>query len=276
MKEYPGLGVEGSEGGNIWRLGRASWATVPFMPSQTTIGTVLSKDGVMVTSFDFLDILRQGAVEAVGSLREDGIGLEILSGDKKSAVSHIAALLRVHAFSAGVLPIDKVKRLYHLKSTGAKAHMVGDGINDAPAIMAAHVSMAPATAADIGRSAADFVFLRDSLNAVPLALKVARHAERLVKQNFTLAIGYNLIAVPIAIMGHVTPLLAAIAAGYWKCDEADSRRRMGTKGPWQQMENMEGGRSLMETLLYLMPIALLLGGLGLASTRPWTERPSGS
>ena len=211
VKEYPGLGVEGSEGGAIWRLGRASWATVPFMPSQTTIGTVLSKDGVMVTSFDFLDILRQDAVEAVGSLREDGIRLEILSGDKKSAVSHIAALLRVHAFSAGVLPIDKVKRLHHLKSTGANALMVGDGINDAPAMMAAHVSMAPATAADTGRSAADFIFLRDSLNAVPLAVKVARHAERLVKQNFTLAIGYNLIAVPIAIMGHVTPLLAAIA-----------------------------------------------------------------
>lgn len=211
VKEYPGLGVEGRGQGHIWRLGRASWATVPFLPNRTMIGTVLSKDGVVIASFDFLDVLRQDAVEAVGSLREEGLRLEILSGDKKSAVAQIASVLNVPSFCAGVLPIEKVKRLHHLKSTGSQALMVGDGINDAPAMMAAHVSMAPASAADIGRSAADFIFLRDSLNAVPLSLKVARHAERLVKQNFTLAIGYNVIAVPIAIMGHVTPLLAAIA-----------------------------------------------------------------
>ena len=211
VTELPGLGVEGKAGAHTWRLGRASWATSPFQPNHTTDGTVLSKDGITVVSFDFIDVLRQDAGEALDRLRREGVRLEILSGDTKSAVAQVASQLSVHAFSAGVLPIDKVKRLQHLKATGARALMVGDGINDAPAMMAAHVSMAPASAADIGRSAADFIFLRNSLNAVPLSLKVARHAERLVKQNFILAIGYNLVAVPIAIMGHVTPLIAAIA-----------------------------------------------------------------
>src|SRR3546814_6122653 len=89
--------------------------------------------------------------------------------------------------------------------------MVGDGLNDAPALASAHVSMAPASAADVGRSAADFVFFRDSLTAVPLALQVSLRAGRLTRQNFALAFLYNAVALPFAVLGFVTPLVAALA-----------------------------------------------------------------
>lgn len=212
--EHPGLGIEARGGGSLYRLGRAAWALGDAAQTGED-GTVLARDGRLVARFAFEDALRPQAREAVDALRARGLGVvTILSGDAPDAVAAAACGLGIEDFAAGLLPAEKVGRLQGLASGGHKVLMVGDGINDAPALAAAHVSMAPATAADIGRNAADFVFLREGLDAVPTALAVSREAGRLVQQNFALAVAYNAIALPIAIAGHVTPLIAALAMSF--------------------------------------------------------------
>jgi Cu2+-exporting ATPase len=112
---------------------------------------------------------------------------------------------------SSALPIDKLAAISVAQRAGHRVLMVGDGLNDGPALAAADASIAPGTASDVGRQAADRVFLGDSLIALPRAVRAARRTMRIVRQNFVLAIAYNALAVPLAIIGVVTPLLAAVA-----------------------------------------------------------------
>lgn len=210
VREIPGCGLEGRRGKEAWRLGRAEWALGNGERADIE-GTVLSLNGRLKARFEMEDELRPGAAAATVALRADGQELAILSGDSARNCQPVASRLGIGDLLSGLLPAGKVARIGELAGQGRKVLMVGDGLNDAPALAAAHVSMAPATAADIGRNAADFVFLHDSLEAVPLAVGVARRAGELIRQNIALAIVYNLIAVPVAILGYVTPLIAAAA-----------------------------------------------------------------
>jgi Cu2+-exporting ATPase len=213
ISEHPGYGLEARAGTIVYRLGRPEWALANVADVERMSGdesVVLSKDGSRLADFRFEDRLRADAATAVAELKDGGFRVEIISGDRETAVRPIAAELGV-PYLAAVLPGEKTARIAALEAPGRKVLMVGDGLNDTPALAAAHASMAPASAADVGRCAADLVFLRESLSAVPQAISVARNASRLVKQNFAFAIAYNVVAVPIAIMGQVTPLIAAIA-----------------------------------------------------------------
>ncbi|QIG47770.1 cadmium-translocating P-type ATPase [Nordella sp. HKS 07] len=200
--EIPGSGLEARIEGHFYRLGRGAWAG-----GDDGEATVLTEDGKPIASVTFEDDLRPRASEAVRELRAMGIAPLILSGDARPIVRRVADGLGIEEAMGAMLPKEKTEYVAGL----GKALMVGDGLNDAPALARAHVSMAPASAADIGRNAADFVFLHRALTAVPLAIRIARDARRLVGQNFALAILYNVLALPFAMAGYVTPLLAALA-----------------------------------------------------------------
>jgi P-type Cu2+ transporter len=161
--------------------------------------------------FALADRLRADAAEVVAALRGQGLEVELLSGDRPSAVEAAAHAAGIERWRAGCRPEEKCERLAELAAQGRRVLMVGDGLNDAPALAAAHVSLSPSSAADISQTAADAVFQGGSLGAVLAVLDVARRAGALVRQNFILAALYNTITVPLAIMGFVTPLIAAAA-----------------------------------------------------------------
>ncbi len=212
VSELPGTGLEAREGSTIYRLGRREWALSAdqALPVSARSEVVLSRDGVYLAGFHFHDSLRRDAREAIATLKDEGLSVEVLSGDREQPVSELAGALGLD-YTANVSPREKVARIGTLNAKGRKILMAGDGLNDAPALASAYASIAPATAADIGRNVADLVFLRESLFAVPLAIVVARDAKQLVRQNLALAVGYNAVAVPVAVFGHVTPLIAAVA-----------------------------------------------------------------
>lgn len=158
----------------------------------------------------FADRIRPDTADALAEMRQLGIETSILSGDNVKAVGAVAMETGLTA-QAGASPEAKQSAITRLRDAGHCVLMVGDGLNDGPALAAADASIAPGSASDVGLHAADFVFMQESLTAVPKAVRASRKTMRVVKQNFALAIGYNLLAVPLAIAGLVTPLVAAVA-----------------------------------------------------------------
>ncbi|THK37130.1 cadmium-translocating P-type ATPase [Ensifer sp. MPMI2T] len=211
IREIPGAGIEAETRDGVYRLGSRAFACGDAGVASGQSEAILSLDGRELACLRFEDRLRPAARESVDALSRLGLTTGILSGDREPVVAALAHRLGIAKWSAELSPRGKVEACAAAAEGGHRVLMVGDGINDAPALRAAHVSMAPATAADVGRQAADFVFMHQSLNAVPFAIETSRRAGRLIRQNFALAIGYNVIAVPVAILGYATPLVAAIA-----------------------------------------------------------------
>ncbi|MGV3552134.1 cation-translocating P-type ATPase [Rhizobium sp.] len=214
VREIAGGGLEARNAQGIWRLGNRAFALGDPTGADSNAEfseVVLSRDHVEQGVFRFEDAPRPAAAATIASLATEGIGSTVLSGDREGVVRRLAARLGIAAWKADLNPMAKVAAIDAMRGNGARVLMVGDGINDAPALRAAHVSMAPSTAAEVGRQAADLVFMRDGLDSVTTAIRVSRRAGRLIRENFALSIGYNIIAVPIAILGYATPLIAAIA-----------------------------------------------------------------
>ncbi|MBR0849257.1 cation-translocating P-type ATPase [Bradyrhizobium diazoefficiens] len=214
--EEAGQGVRATVDGVELRLGRPSFCGAEALVD----GAIRGDPEASIVAFTkggekFVLSVRQGlrpdAQAVIAALKERDVGLEILSGDREPAVKAAAHALGIGEWRAGVTPADKIARIEELKRRGARVLMVGDGMNDAPSLAAAHVSMSPISAAHLSQATADLVFLGRPLAPVVTAIDSARTALRLMRQNLWLAVGYNVLAVPVAIGGVVTPLIAAAA-----------------------------------------------------------------
>ncbi|MGP1394695.1 MAG: heavy metal translocating P-type ATPase [Inquilinaceae bacterium] len=215
VREEPGQGLSlVTDEGEI-RLGSRAWCGVTDAEAADDAAPGpelwLRRPGQAAVRFAFADTLRADAVEIVAKLRRRGYRIVLLSGDRPAAVAPVANALGITDWKAGCTPADKCARLAALAEDGRSVLMVGDGLNDAPALTAAAVSLSPSTAADISQTAADAVFQGERLAPVAEILHVARRAQALVGQNFRLAFGYNVLAIPVAVAGLVTPLIAALA-----------------------------------------------------------------
>ncbi len=216
VSEQPGAGLIAHAPQGPVRLGSRAWIGDDPHGNASDAGADgpelwLAVPGKTPIRFVFDDPLRPDAAASIASLRHLGFTVALRSGDRDPVVKSVAAALAIGDWRGDCRPADKVAALEAWRLAGRRVVMVGDGLNDAPALAAAWASMSPATAADISRAAADVVFMGDRLAPVTTALATARRAYRVMRQNVGLAVVYNLFAVPLAIAGLITPLWAAIA-----------------------------------------------------------------
>ena len=172
----------------------------------------LQIDGTLTAIYYFRDPLRDDAELAMQKLHEAGIETFLLSGDRASVTQALAQQLPITRYQGEMLPQEKQAYIQQLQAEqGASVLMVGDGLNDAPSLSTASVSMSPASAVDITQNSADILFQNESLLSVIESWRMAKFSTKLVKQNFSLAALYNCLAIPLALAGLVTPLVAAVA-----------------------------------------------------------------
>ena len=207
VEESAGEGLKRFTADGEERLGSASWCDVD---GEATASLFYRGTDGSTAAFLFNDALRGDARETVARLQEKGFLPALLSGDRKQAVEQAANAVGIGDWRGMANPADKIAALKE-RGAGHKILMVGDGLNDAPALAEAHVSMSPAGAADITQRAADLVFQGDRLAPVIEAIQTAIRARSMSFQNFAIALAYNAVCVPLAMSGYVTPLVAAIA-----------------------------------------------------------------
>jgi len=208
VTEKPGYGVEAIWKGQTVRLGRAAWLGAEA-PDVTATFLKIGDDAPV--TLPFTDTLREGAEETVAALKAGGKRVILISGDTRGAVERFAQRIGIDEVIAEALPEEKAAMVADLAADGGKVLMVGDGLNDTAALAAAHVSISPASALDAARTASDMVLMGRSLAPIGDAVTTSVSASKRIRENFTIATVYNVLAVPLAVAGLATPLIAALA-----------------------------------------------------------------
>ncbi len=218
VRNTPGSGIEGWIEGRRYRVGRLefvaelSGAVVSERDDFDAASTwvVLGNETGLLAWFQLTDTLRPGAAAAVQALQARGLTVELLSGDRPDAVAHIAREAGIAMATGGLSPQDKLDRLRELQCQGAVVAMVGDGVNDAPVLAAAQVSLAMGSGTQLAHATADMILLSEKLEHLVGGVDMARRTLAIMRENFAWAIGYNLLALPLAAGGWLTPWMSAI------------------------------------------------------------------
>lgn len=216
IRNTPGRGIEGVIDGRTYRLGSPRFAagseTPPAPPESdgSTSWVALADESGLIAWFALTDMPRADAPTALAALKKQGLRLHLLSGDTEAVVSRTAKQLDIADWRAGALPEDKLAYVKALQAQGRIVAMVGDGINDAPVLAGAQVSIAMGEGADVAQAAADMVMLGSRLGTLADGVALARKTQRIIRENLGWALAYNLVAIPAAALGHVTPWMAGI------------------------------------------------------------------
>ena len=220
LQETPGAGLQALDAqGRAWRLGSPAWALGGGDAGTSALGglraggqhgVVLSCQGLSVAAFGFEEFMRGGAQDAVLSLRRAGLRLSLLSGDSRVRVQALAERLGLQACEAGLSPEDKLSMLKQAQAAGLSSAMVGDGLNDAPVLAAADVSVAMGHGALAAREGADAVIVSGRLDALADFHRTARRTMGIVRQNLSWAVAYNAICIPLALVGWMPPWAAGL------------------------------------------------------------------
>jgi Cu2+-exporting ATPase len=215
----PGQGVAGTIAGQRYRCGRPAWVGalhgLPLPPvanalASDAIPVALADESGWIAWFTFGDSLRPGAAELVGTLCAMGIAVSLVSGDRRATVEHVARSVGIDAWEADAAPETKRAFVAARQREKSVVAMIGDGINDAPSLAQADVSLSLGSASALTQWTADIVVLGQDLRAVGVAFQAARRSFRVIRQNLTWAFIYNAVAIPLAATGHLTPLAAAL------------------------------------------------------------------
>lgn len=210
VSEHAGQGLSAEFQGKKIKLGSRSFCGDETV-SATDYNELWLQNGETITCFCFEDKLRTDAPQVIELFKSAGVTSILVSGDRQHLVEKIAQLTAIEKTYAQMKPTQKYEILEALKTDGHTVLMVGDGLNDAPVLAGANVSMAPGTAIDMAQNAADIIFMGEDFMPVYDAYHTAKFSQTLIRQNFAMAVIYNIVAIPLAVCGMVTPLIAALA-----------------------------------------------------------------
>ena len=266
LTALPGQGMQGEVEGRRYRIGNPGYVSelsgvpAPEAGASDATQVLLGDEDGILARFQLRDELRADAVAAIRNLRDLGLELEILSGDAAGAVSRVAGELAIPRARSGMRPDDKLARVRELQASGHLVAMIGDGVNDAPVLAGADVSIAMGQGAQLAHASADMVVLSERLTVLAEGVHKARATRAVIKQNLAWAILYNIAAVPLAAAGLVAPWMAAIGMSFSSLVVVFNALRL--KG--------RTGRS-MSILYLLIPLAVGLMAIAIAFFL-WTVR----